>query len=133
MDKWNAQQWHTQTQAEAYASTEDVTQPPAIALLKQAGLLPPRCDEIVILDNGAGMGQMTEMYLANNGQARVICGDVEPSLLEAVRGKKAADGEQWGKVEVQKLDAMVRLLFPCLYPVQTQGWLNRLLTFPMAA
>jgi len=113
-DKYNPQEWLQATLAESYAGTEDVTSPPALALLKQSQILPLTSSstetKIKVFDNGCGMGQFTEVLLANGGEGvEVVAGDIEDSLIGAVRDKKNERG--WGNVKVDKIDTMVSYLF----------------------
>ncbi len=133
MEKWTPEQWLTSTQAELYEGTEDITSPAAHALLVQAGVLPlshlhsppPNISasspqhqsfhkELRILDNGCGLGQLTEVLLTDPSskgkEVSIVCGDVDESLLDAVRKKGKKNG--WEAVEVKRIDTHVRFTSP---------------------
>lgn len=81
------------------AIKSDITSPAALALLTQAGVLPSSLSTtaptLEILDIGCGIGQFTEILLDQPGTKEgllVVAGDVEGSLLDAVRGKVATKG-----------------------------------------
>ena len=70
-------------------------------------------DEIVLLDSGAGLAQLTEALLEDDrvksGLGKgltVVCGDTDESLIEAVKEKVRS--KVWQGVSVKRLDAMVR-------------------------
>jgi hypothetical protein len=122
MEKWTPALWLTSSMAELYEGTENITSPAAAALLVQAGLRPSEkgadntasdnSTELVILDNGAGLGQLTEVLLEDpqarrrleNG-GKVICGDTNASLLETLKAK----AKKWKNVEVLSNDAHVSI------------------------
>lgn len=105
--------------AELYEGTEEITQPPATALLTQAKVIDPNAtgEGIEILDNGAGLGQLTEMLYAGvkvqEWKGKVTLGDVDVSLLEASKQKVEKQG--WKGAEVKKLDTTVSITMvePC--------------------
>ena len=118
MDKWTPELWLSSTEAEVYEGTEDITSPAARELLVQAGLIQSSStttsapsstpgSHLDILDNGAGIAQLTEILLDQPGLrgSKIVCGDIDESLLEAVRRK--AKKNRWENVEVKKIDTHV--------------------------
>ena len=117
MGEWTSESWLSSTEAELYRGTEDITSPASHALLVQAGLvstsdISSSTIDLKILDNGCGLGQLSEVLLREpsferrKGEIDIVCGDVDESLLEAVRDK--ADKNGWRGVQVKKNDTHVR-------------------------
>ena len=110
MDKWSQEAWLDASLPEVYQGSKDVTVPAAQALVAQSGIR-GRHSGMSVLDNGAGMGQVTESLLSTfDGRdgIKVVCGDIDADLLHALSGKKERQG--WGNVQVKEIDATVRSL-----------------------
>ena len=124
MNKWTRVTWLDASLAETYEDAEDVTLPAASALVSASGIVDgfplSSTAPIRVLDNGAGMGQVTECLVSRLGdrQAEIVCGDVDEGLLDVLREKRSMSGTGWTDVEVSKLDATVRssLVTSCILP-----------------
>ena len=103
-----------------------MTSPAAHALLIQAGLLPhdpplssktgtlpprspPAYQDLRVLDNGAGLGQLTHELLSRvpieKGKLEVVSGDIDESFIEELKRRRLS--RSWGS-DVQRVDATVR-------------------------
>ncbi|KAG5637927.1 hypothetical protein H0H81_002587 [Sphagnurus paluster] len=96
-----------------YSSTDRGTRPPALALLRQAGLLARSEAHVHVLDNACGLGTTTaalyDEFASKRelGRLRVICGDVSMRILR-VATERVAQMEGLD-AEVRVLDAQVRV------------------------
>lgn len=106
---WIEETWLNATPAECYKQSQDVTMPAAAKLVEFSGILHKAQQSLRILDNGAGMGQVTEALFTGFGKGgiklEITCGDVDDGLLAEMEGKK--ERSEWSDVQVQKIDAIV--------------------------
>jgi hypothetical protein len=110
--KWTVALWTTQTPAEMWEGVEKVTQPPATALLTQAGLIGPGStisdgEGVKLLDNGAGRAQLSEMLFQAAGKGwkgEVVLGNIDDSFMTFTKEKVIHEG--WENAKVERLDAM---------------------------
>ena len=89
-------------------------------MLKQTRLVPHLPADTLLLDNAAGAGcvtaalfrtlEMDGITIDNLGGLKVICGDIEPTMLENVSQRIKSKG--WSKiVESQRINAIVSYSF----------------------
>jgi ubiquinone/menaquinone biosynthesis C-methylase UbiE len=108
-NNWKADTWLNATLDEVYGQSKDITTPPAMALVKAFGILQSTRRDLRIIDNGAGMGQVTDALISlspeRHKSMEIVCGDINDGLLSKLRDKK--QGEGWASVQINHIDATV--------------------------
>jgi hypothetical protein len=110
-NNWKADTWLNATLDEVYNHSKDITTPPAVALVQASGIFQSTGRDLRILDNGAGMGQVTDALISlspkRHNSMDIVCGDINEGLLSKLRDRKEQDG--WAGVQINHLDATVSL------------------------
>jgi hypothetical protein len=110
-NNWKADTWLNATLDEVYNHSKDITTPPAVALVQASGIFQSSGRDLRILDNGAGMGQVTDALISlspkRHNSMNIVCGDINEGLLSKLRDRKEQGG--WAGVQINHLDATVSL------------------------
>ena len=92
----------------AMHASEIATSVPALALLRQANLLPSPPTNTILFDNASGAGILTKILLdqisKNDRQnVDVLCGDLDGTMIDMVNQR--IDSQFWANVKAEKLDS----------------------------
>ena len=96
--------------ARAIQASEIVTSVPALALLKQASLVPSPPPNMTLLDNACGSGVLTSQLLSHVSStdlqsiSTIICADLDLTMIDTVNDR--IKSQSWpSSVEAQHLDS----------------------------
>jgi ubiquinone/menaquinone biosynthesis C-methylase UbiE len=86
---------------------ESTTGVPALAMLKQTGLLPSPPSQAKILDNACGSGVVAKRFFKNMATSepdfKLLCGDLDQTMVNMTSDSIKEKG--WKNVTVDRIDA----------------------------